>query len=68
MTYEEAIERKKQLLIEGNGSVKESEIMIAPNLESDLKNFLETFKRIKYTDELCKKFSSDNKYSVQLYR
>ena len=68
LSFEQAVNEKNKYptenLINSNG---EYMLYIAPNDESDYKNFYEFFceKISEYTDELCKEYSSDERFQVR---
>ncbi|SDI40181.1 hypothetical protein [Chryseobacterium jejuense] len=68
MNHEEALILKRNKIAEGNGSVKENKVYIIPEISEEADVFLQLVLRnkVKYTDDLCKGYSSNGKFSVWL--
>lgn len=66
MNHEEALLKKKEIIAESNGKLKDDNVIIAPYEMSEYDAFIEFYKREKYNDDLCKSFSSDGKFNVYL--
>lgn len=67
MTYQEALEQK---LLYGHSIIEnnlEHLVLIVPKKQEDFIKFLSNYKESKYTDEDCKKYSSDNQYQLHKY-
>lgn len=67
-THQEALEKKTSVISESKGYLKNDEVIITPFLQKDIDAFIEVWKRVKYTDDLCKSFSSDDQFSVQIVK
>jgi hypothetical protein len=66
MNHEDALIAKQNFIAEGNGRIKESRLYIIPELSEEGDAFLQLVlrRKIKYTDDLCKDYSSNGKFSV----
>lgn len=68
MTYEEAVQNKKDQIANSNGAISEETVYIIPEIREEADNFLQFILRgaIKYSDELCISYSSNGKFSVYI--
>lgn len=68
MNFEEALKEKQDFIKRGNGLYKENKIYIIPEIPKEGDAFLQLVFRgkIAYNDELCKKYSTNGKFSVWL--
>ncbi|MDC8099771.1 hypothetical protein [Chryseobacterium rhizosphaerae] len=64
MTYEEALAEKKEAENEFAEWQPPVKLIIAPQLMSDQKKFMEFYTEDNYKDDLCLLFSTDDQYTV----
>jgi|GEM_PF-1534374 len=68
MTYEEALQNKKDQIAKSNGDINHNKLYIIPEIREEADAFLQFILRgaIKYSDELCIDYSSNGKFTVWL--
>lgn len=66
MNHEEALISKREQIANSNGAIDEDKVYIVPEIREDADAFLQFILRgvVKYSDNLCKEYSSNGKFSV----
>lgn len=66
MDYKEALENKREQIANSNGELTDEKVYIIPEIREEADAFLQFILRgaIKYSDDLCLKYSSNEKFKV----
>ncbi|WDF45570.1 hypothetical protein PQ459_11745 [Chryseobacterium sp. KACC 21268] len=66
MNYEEALQNKKEQINNADGTIDGKKVYIVPEIREEADAFLQFILRgaIKYSDDLCLKYSSNGKFAI----
>jgi len=70
MNYEEALINKRDQIASSDGSLNEENTFIVPEIREEADAFIQIIVRgiVKYSDPLCKDYSSNGKFTVWIKR